>query len=327
MKKKILILGVTGQDGSTLADFLVKKKYHVYGLIRKSSNRNYQNIKNVINKKNFNLVQGDMLDFISIENIIKRLKPDEIYNFADQDHVRWSSQIPFYSFDVTAKSVFNILNLVKIHSPKSKFFQPFSSNMFGNTKKSKLNENESFSPLSVYALSKVSAFYICEYFKKVHNLKIFGAIYFNHESEKRTEEYVSRKIIKNTVRIFLNKQKYLFLGDVNIKIDWGYAKDYVIAAYKMMQLKKPDFFIIGSGKAHSIKYFVKKSFEYLGLDYKKHLRIDKKLIRKVKTKTLIANTKKARKIFKFKPSTSLNKLIKIMIENDLKIETNNKNVC
>ncbi len=320
MKKKILILGVTGQDGSLLADYLIKKKYRVYGLIRKSSNRNYDNIKNLIDKKNFKLIQGDILDFISIENILRKIQPNEIYNFADQDHVRWSLQIPFYSFDVTAKSVFNILNLVKIHSPKSKYFHPFSSNMFGNTKKRKIIEEESFTPLSVYALSKVNAFNICEYFKKVHNLKIYGAIFFNHESERRTDEYVSRKITKSAVKIFLKKQKNLFLGDISTKIDWGYAKDYVKAAYKIMQLNKPDFFVIGAGKAYSVEYFVRKSFDYLGLNYKKYLRIDKKLLRKAKTKTLIANTSKAKKVFKFKPETDLNRLIKIMIQNDLNIE-------
>jgi len=320
MKKKILILGVTGQDGSLLADYLVEKKYQVFGLIRKSSNRNYDNLKKVINKKNFNLLKGDLLDHISIENIIRKIKPHEIYNFADQDHVRWSSQIPSYSFDITAKSVFNILNLIKIHSPKSKYFQPFSSNMYGDTKKIKINEKDTFSPLSVYALSKVTAFYICEYFKRVHDLKIYGAIFFNHESERRTSEYVSRKITKSAVKIFLKKQKKLFLGDISSKIDWGYAKDYVIAAHKMMQMKKPDFFVIGTGKAHSIQYFARKSFEFLGLNYKKYLKIDKKLIRKIKNKTLVADNKKAKKTFKFKIITDLDKLIKIMIQNDLKIE-------
>ena len=261
-----------------------------------------------------------MLDFISIQNIIKSVKPDEIYNFADQDHVRWSSQIPLYSFDVTARSVFNILNVIKEYSPSSKYFQPFTSNMFGNSKKRKISEEEKFSPLSVYALSKVNAFYICEYFKKVHNLKIFGGIFFNHESERRTTEYVTRKITKSAVRIFLKKQNKIKLGDINSKIDWGYAKDYVIAAHNMMKLKKPDYFIIGSGKAYSIKYFMKKSFEYLGLNYKNHLIVDKKLIRKVKNKTLVADTKKARKFFKFAPSTNIDKLIKIMINHDLELE-------
>ena len=318
--KKILILGVTGQDGSLLADYLTEKNFKVFGLIRKSSNRNYINIDKVLKKKNFKLVNGDLLDFISIHSIIKNIKPDEIYNFADQDHVRWSSQIPLYSFDVTARSVFNILNVVKEYSPKSKYFQPFTSNMFGDTLKNKISEKEPFTPLSVYALSKVSSFYICEYFKKVHNLKVFGGIFFNHESERRTPEYVTRKITKSAVRIFLKKQNKLKLGDINAKIDWGYAKDYVTAAYKMMQLKKPDYFIIGSGKAYSIKYFLQKTFNYLGLNYKKYVLIDKKLIRKTKTKTLVADTNKAKRIFKFKPSTNINKLIKIMIDNDLKME-------
>ena len=325
MKKKVLILGVTGQDGSLLAEYLTKKNYFIYGLIRKASNRNYDNIKDLISKKILNSSKATFRFYI-YRGSYKRNKPDEIYNFADQDHVRWSSQIPYYSFDVTAKSVLNILNLIKIHSPNSKYFQPFSSNMFGNTKKSKLDEKENFSPLSIYALSKVSTFYICEYFKKVHNLKIFGAIFFNHESERRTEEYVSRKITKGVVRIFLKKQKNLYLGDISAKIDWGYARDYVIAAHKMMQIKKPDFFIIGTGKAHTIEYFVKKSFEYLGLNYKKNLKIDKKLIRKVKIKTLIANNSKAKRVFKFNPKTNLDQLIKIMIENDLRIETESNNV-
>ena len=185
-----------------MADYLKEKNFKVFGPIRKSSNRNYININKVLKKKNFKLVNGDLLDFISIHSIIKNIKPDEIYNFADQDHVRWSSQIPLYSFDETARSVFNILNVVKEYSPKSKYFQPFTSNMFGDTLKSKISETEPFTPLSVYALSKVSSFYICEYFKKVHNLKVFGGIFFNHESERRTPEYVTRKITKSAVRIF-----------------------------------------------------------------------------------------------------------------------------
>tara|TARA_B100001540_G_scaffold310213_1_gene327643 strand:- start:125 stop:1093 length:969 start_codon:yes stop_codon:yes gene_type:complete len=320
MKKKILILGVTGQDGSILADYLVKKKYKVYGLIRKSSNRNYANINNLINNGNFKLVRGDILDYFSLERIIKDIKPDQIYNFADQDHVSWSKDIPIYSYDVTAKSVFTLLNIIKIYSPKTKYFQPFTSNMFGGINKNKVDESDQFNPLSVYALSKVNAFYICEYFKKIHNLNIFGAIFFNHESERRTEEYVTRKITRSAVRIYLGKQKYIYLGDITSKIDWGYAKDYVLAAYKMMNLKKPDFFIIGSGKAYSVEYFLKHSFQYLGLNYKKYLKINKALIRKKKNRTLVANTSKAKKIIKFKPSINLQQLIKIMIDNDLKLE-------
>ena len=325
MKKKVLILGVSGQDGSLLAEYLIKKKnILIFGMIRKSSNRNYSNLDVFIHNKNFRLVHGDILDIFSIEKIIREIKPNEIYNFADQDHVKWSYQIPSYSFDVTAFSVLKMLEIIKNVDKKIKYFQPFTSNMFGNISKSKLSESEKFAPLSIYALSKASAFHICEFYKNVFNLKIYGAIFFNHESERRTSEYVTRKITKAVARIFYNKQKKLFLGDINAKIDWGYARDYVEASYRLTQLNKPDYFVIGSGKAYSIKYFVKKAFDYVGLDYKKYIFIDKSLIRKNKNKTLVADTKKAKKLFNFKIKTNIDNLIKIMMENDLAKEKNDK---
>ncbi len=319
-KKKILILGVTGQDGSFLAKFLLKKNFQVHGLVRKSATGNLTNIKNILNKSNFTIHHGDLLDLISIQNIISSLKPDEIYNFADQDHVRWSFELPAYSFDVTGSSVVKILEIVKKFSPKSKFFQPLSSNIFGNSKSKKQNEKEPFTPLSIYALGKVSAYYACEMYKKLYNMKIYGAIFYNHESEFRPEEYVTRKITKSVARIFYGKQKKLVLGDISSKIDWGYAGDYVEAAYKIMQLKNPDFFIIASGKGYSVEFFLKKSFAYVGLNYKKYIKIDKKLFRLKKNATLIGNTKKAKKFIKFKNKTNINKLIAIMMENDLKQE-------
>ena len=294
-KKKILILGVTGQDGSFLAKFLIKKKFKVHGMVRKSATGNLNNLNDILKSPNFTIHHGDLLDLISIQNLIKNLRPDEIYNFADQDHVRWSYQLPTYSFDVTASSVLKILEIIKNNNIRIKYFHPFTSNMFGNLSKKKLNEKEKFAPLSIYALSKASAFHICEYYKNVFNLKIYGAIFFNHESERRTAEYVSRKITKAVARIYYKKQKKLFLGDINTKIDWGYARDYVEAAYKLTQLKKPDYFVIGSGKATSIKYFAQKAFNHVGLDYKNFVRIDKKLFRKNKNKTLVADIRKAKK--------------------------------
>ena len=178
--------------------------------------------------------------------------------------------------------------------------------------------------MSIYALGKVSAYYACQLYKNVYGLKIYGAIFYNHESEIRPEEYVTRKITKAVSRIYYGKQKKLYLGDIKAKIDWGYAKDYVEAAYKIMQLSKPDLFIIGSGKSHSIEYFTKKCFQYVGLNYKKYLRINKKLLRSSKTTTLIADTSKARKAFNFKIKTDLDKLISIMMNNDLEIESNGK---
>ncbi len=323
-KKKILILGVTGQDGSFMAEFMLKKKYLVHGLVRKSATGNLDNIKNFIEKKNFFIHHGDLLDLISIEKIIKKIKPHEIYNFADQDHVKWSFEVPSYSFDVTGGSVVKILDVIKNYSPKSKFFQPFSSNMFGNSRKKKQDENEIFSPLSIYALGKVTSYYACKMYRDVYGMKIYGAIFYNHESEIRPEEYVTRKITKAVAKIYYGKQKNLFLGDIKAKIDWGYAKDYIEAAHRIMQLKKPDVFVIASGKSYSVEYFAKKCFQYVGLNYKNYLKVNKKLLRPSKTVSLIGNTKKAKKAFNFKIKTNLDELISIMMDNDLKIELNKK---
>ena len=323
MKKKILVLGATGQDGSLICKFLVDKKFEVYGLARKSATGNLKNLKDLLNFKNFTICHGDLLELISIEKLIRKIKPHEIYNFADQDHVRWSFEIPSYSFDVTGSSVVKILEIIKNHSPKSKFFQPLSSNIFGGSKNKKQNENEQFSPLSIYALGKVTAFHACEMYKKIYNLKIYNAIYYNHESEFRPEEYVTRKITKSVAKIYHGKQKKIQLGDIKAKIDWGYAKDYVEVAYKIMQLKNPDFFVIGSGKSFSVEYFLKKSFEYVGLNYKNYLTINKKLLRRGKTATLVADTSKAKKIFNYKSKTNIDTIISIMMENDLKIESRN----
>ena len=323
-KKIALILGVTGQDGSFMAELLLKKGYVVHGLIRKSATGNLRNVSKIIaSNKFFKIHHGDLLDFVSITNIISKIKPDEIYNFADQDHVRWSFELPSYSFAVTGASVINILEIIKEQSPKSKFFQPLSSNMFGGSNNSRQNETESLTPRSIYALGKVTAYHACKLYRDVFGLKICGAIFYNHESEIRPEEYVTRKITKAVARIYYGKQKTLKLGDVNAKIDWGYAKDYVEVSHKIMQQKKPDFFIIASGKKHSVLEFVKKSFNYVGLDYKKFIKIEKKLFRPSKTVSLVGNTNKARKILKYRTKTNLDKLISIMMENDLKLEKNN----
>ncbi len=322
-KKKVIVLGVTGQDGSFIAKLLLEKNYKVFGLVRKSATGNLKNIKDIIKNKNFKVCHGDLLDLLSIEKIIKEIKPDEVYNFADQDHVRWSFEIPLYSFDVTGSSVVKILEILKNFSPKTKFFQPFSSNIFGNSKKRTQDEKEEFTPKSIYALGKVTAFHACKMYRDIFGLKVYGAIFYNHESEIRPEEYVTRKITKAVARIFYGKQKLLYLGNIKAKIDWGYAKDYVKAAYKIMQLSKPEVFIIATGKSYSVEHFVKKCFGYVGLNYKKYLRIDKKLLRPSNTVSLIGNTNKAKKLINFKIDTNLDQLISIMMDNDLEKERSN----
>jgi GDPmannose 4,6-dehydratase len=321
--KKILILGVTGQDGSYMADFLLKKKILVHAVIRKSATGNTKNIQHIINdskifNKSFFLHKGDLLDPISINNIIIKTKPDEIYNFADQDHVGWSRDIPVYSYSTTTLAVIQIFEFLKIQNRKIKFFQPVSSNMFGATKESSLSENSNLSPTSIYALAKSSTYLASKMYSKVNNLFICGAIFFNHESPRRSKEYVTTKIIKGVCDIYHGKQKYLYLGDIRAEIDWGYAKDYVETAWQIMQQKKPDFFIIGTGVNTSVEKFAKECFEYVGLDYKKYLKVDKKLLRSNKTKNLKADLKKSKKILNYKVKTNIHELIKLMMKNELK---------
>ena len=320
--KKAFILGSTGQDGSYMCELLLKKKYKVYALVRKSATGNTKNIKHLINNKkildkNFFLVKGDLNDHSSIHNIISSVKPDEIYNFADQDHVGWSFAIPSYSLTTTAHSLINILETINSTNKKIKYFHPLSSNMFGKTNTKKQNENTPFNPQSVYAVSKVTCFHLSNLYREVYGLKIYNSIYCNHESPRRSEEYVTRKIAKHVAEIFHKKRSILELGDIRAKIDWGYAKEYVEYAYKIMQTKKPDVFVVATGKAHSVKEFAQKCFKYVGLDCTKYLRTNKKFLRPAKTGVLIGDTSKIKKVMNFKIKYNLDKIIKIMMDHEL----------
>ena len=321
--KKVLILGVTGQDGSYLADFLLKKKYLVHGLFRKSATGNTKNIDHIINNsklfnKSFFLHKGDLLDAVSLNNVINKVQPSEIYNFADQDHVGWSYQIPTYSFRTTALSVIEILEILKNSKTKIKYFQPISSNIFGITNSKKQNEETIMNPNSIYGLAKATAYQACKMYSRIYNLFLCGAIFYNHESPKRSKEYVTKKIVEDVCSIYHGKKKNIYLGDIKAKIDWGYAKDYAETAWQIMQLKKPDFFVIATGEVHSVEYFVKNCFSYVGLNYKKYLKIDKKLLRPSKTNILKGDTKKAKRMFGYKTKTKLKDLIKIMMVHELK---------
>ena len=316
--KKALILGVTGQDGSYTAELLLKKNYKVFGLFRKSATGNKKNLTNVLKNKNLKLVQGDVTDPISLDYIIDKCKPDEIYNFADQDHVGWSFKIPSYSMRITALSVIDILEILRKKKRMIKYFQPISSNIFGLTNTRKQNEKTAYNPNSIYALAKTTAIHACKLYSRVYNVHACGAIFYNHESPRRSSDYVSKKIVEQSVEIYMKKRKYLYLGDVSAKIDWGYSKEYVEAAWRIMQQKKPDFYVIATGKQNSVKDFVSLCFKRLGLKYKNHVRVDKKLLRPSKTSSLIGDIKKARNILKFNPKVNIKKLIDIMIESEFK---------
>lgn len=327
MKKKALILGVTGQDGSYTADFLIKKNYEVHGMYRKSAAGNTKNIDHLITNrkifnKNFFLHKGDLLDSTSVLRIIKKVNPNEIYNQADQDHVRWSYDMVGFSANVTAAAVANILEIIRLINPKIKYMQPCTSNMFGINKEKKQRLDTHFNPQSPYAVSKTFAYYITRFYRQTYGLHASNLILFNHESPRRPDDYVTRKITKSAAKIFYNKQNKISLGDINTKVDWGFSGDFVEAEWLALQKKNPDDYLICTGKVHSIKNILEIVFGYLNLDYKDYIKIDKKLIRPSKTSTLIGDNSKALRNLKWKPRTSFRQMILMMLKNDLLLEKN-----
>lgn len=324
--KRALIFGVTGQDGSYLAEVLLENGYEVHGVYRKSATGNTKNINHLIlddsiYQNTFYLHRGDLADPTSLYRIINSVAPDEIYNEADQDHVSWSYDMVGYSSDITASAVGRILEIIKQINPKIKYFQPCTSNMFGKTDELSLNEESKFNPQSPYAIAKTFAFYITKYYREAYGMHASTAILFNHESPRRPVDYLSRKVTKSVAQIYLGKQKKLILGDVTASIDWGYAKEYMYAAHQILQLDKPDDYIIATGKAHTVLDFVKKSFDYLNLNYMDYLQTSTELIRPTKTSTLVGDISKANKHFGFNPKVQLDDLIKLMIDSDIKQES------
>ena len=320
--KKALILGVTGQDGSYLADILLEKGYEVHGLIRKSATGNTKNILHLIEDESvfnisFFLNRGDLLDTTSLYRVFSDVNPDEVYNEADQDHVIWSYDMVGYSSDITALAVARILEIIKQINPNIKYFQPLTSNMFGISNVDKQNELTPFNPQSPYAIAKTFAYYTTRYYRETFGIHASSAIFYNHESPRRTAEYVTRKITQSVARIYLGKQKKLVLGDMSARIDWGYAKDYMEVAWLMLQHKEADDYVIGSGKAYSVKDFVDEAFSIVGLEANKYIESSQEFMRPTKTSTLIADTSKAEKILNFKPAIDFHNLIKIMVEEDL----------
>ncbi|MCK4814809.1 GDP-mannose 4,6-dehydratase, partial [bacterium] len=304
--KKALILGVTGQDGSYLAESLLEKGYEVHGMVRRSATGNTCNIDHLINdpelfNNRFFTHPGDMADLTSLYRIINTVNPNEIYNEADQDHVSWSYDMVGYSSDITGAAVGRILEIIRQVDPSIRFFQPCTSNMFGKSESLFQTETDPFNPQSPYACAKVMAYYIVRYYREAHGMFASTAILYNHESPRRTEEYVTRKITKSVARIACGKQEKLVLGDLSPKIDWGYAREYMEAAWEILQLDNPDDFIIATGEAHSVKEFVEEAFAIVKLNPEDHVVSDNNLLRPTKTSTLVGDITKAREAFGFNP--------------------------
>jgi len=315
--RKALILGITGQDGSYLAELLLEKGYEVHGMLRRSATGNKKNILHLLDK--VTLHRGDMADPTSLYRIISQVKPDEIYNEADQDHVVWSFDSVGYSCDITGAAPGRLFEIVRQIDPKIKVFQPVSSNMFGIAKNPQ-TEDTPFRPQSPYAAAKVMAFVMARYYRDVFKMFISTGIFYNHESPRRTEEYVTRKITKAAVRIKLGRQKKLLLGNLDAKVDFGYAKEYMEAAWNIMQLPEADDFIICTGEAHSVKEFLHTAFQTVGLDADKYVEFDPRFARPGNTSALLGDYSKAKKAFGFEPKVRFKDLVKLMVAHDLKEE-------
>lgn len=323
--KRALIFGVTGQDGSYLAEILLEKGYEVHGMVRRSATGNTRNIDHLIlDKELFNqrffICRGDLADPTSLYRNIMTIKPDEIYNEADQDHVSWSYDMVGYSMDITGAAVGRILEIIRQLNPSIRYFQPCTSNMFGKTDSLRQVEDTPFNPQSPYACAKVLSYHITRYYREAFGIFAATAILYNHESPRRTEEYVTRKITKSVARIACGKQDKLVLGDLSAEIDWGYSREYMEAAWQMLQLDKPDDFIIATGEAHSVREFVEEAFKVVNLLPEQYVVTDSVLIRPTQTSALVGDIGKARQRFGFEPKVKFRELVRLMVEADLREE-------
>ena len=342
MKKKIaLIFGVTGQDGSYLAELLIKKGYLVHGVKRRSSSFNTGRIDHIYqdpfeNKRNFFLHYGDVTDAISVSSLIKKIKPTEIYNLAAQSHVSVSFEVPEYTANADAIGALRILEAIKFHGfeKNTKFYQAGTSEMFGKVKEVPQTEKTPFYPRSPYGVAKVYAHWITVNYREAYNIFACNGILFNHESPVRGETFVTRKIVLGLCNIKLKKQKILYLGNLYAKRDWGHAKDYVEAMWKMLQKKKPEDYVISTGKQYTVKQFVNLVLDELKIKYSWKGRgvnekcfdqkgncivaCSKEYFRPLEVDTLLGNSKKAKKELGWKPKISIKVLVKEMVKFDLK---------
>jgi len=321
MAKVALITGITGQDGSYLAELLLSKGYKVHGIVRRvaleDETHRLWRIRKILDK--ITLHAGSLESYASLFNIILKLKPDEVYHLAAQSYVGYSFEDEFSTLNININGTHYLLSAVKeFAARKVKFYFAASSEMFGKTVESPQNENTPFNPRSSYGISKVTGYYLTKNYREAYKLHASNGILFNHESPRRGFEFVTRKITHAVARIKKGLQKKLKLGNLKAKRDWGHAKDYVEAMWMILQQENPDDFVIGTGKEHSVEDFAKKAFSHVGLNYKDYVILDKKLIRPAEVDTLLANSNKAKKILKWSPKISFDDLVKNMVDEDLK---------
>jgi len=327
MSKVALITGITGQDGSYLAELLLSKGYEVHGIVRRVALEDEMHrlwrIRKIL--KDISLHSASLESYASIFKILQKIKPDEVYHLAAQSYVGYSFEDEFSTFNTNINGTHYILSAVKEFAGNVKFYFASSSEMFGKVKLSPQDETTVFHPRSSYGISKVTGFHLTKNYREAYKLHASNGILFNHESPRRGFEFVTRKITFAAARIKKGLQKKLYLGNIEAKRDWGHAKDYVEAMWLMLQQNSPDDYVIGTGKDHSVKEFAKKAFDHLNLNYKDYVVLDKNLIRPSEVETLLANYSKAKKILNWQPKIPFDKLVSEMVESDLKLVTNSKN--
>lgn len=329
--KRALVTGITGQDGSYLAELLLAKGYEVHGIIRRASSFNTARIDHLYqdphkHNNRLTLHYGDLTDAVQTVKLLYELKPDEIYNLGAQSHVRVSFDIPLYTSDTTGLGAARILEAIRETGliNKARYYQASSSEMFGKVVETPQTETTPFYPRSPYACAKVFAHYLTINYREAYNLHASNGILFNHESPRRGETFVTRKITRAATRIKLGLQNALYLGNLNAKRDWGHAKDYVDAMWLMLQQDKPDDYIIATGETHSVKEFCEKVFAYLDLDWKQFVKYDARYERPSEVDLLLGNPTKAKKQLGWEPKITFNELVRLMVDADLELAKNEK---
>ena len=319
--KKAFITGTTGQDGSYLVELLLTKGYEVHGLIRRASTFNTSRIDHLYTDPHqagtrLFLHYGDLTDASQLTNVIYNIQPEEIYHLGAQSHVRVSFDMPEYTGDVTGLGTTRILEAVRRSGISARYYQASSSEMFGATPPPQ-NEQTPFYPSSPYAAAKVYAYWMAVNYREGYGLFVSNGILFNHESPRRGQTFVTKKITRAIAEIKADRQQYLYLGNLKAKRDWGYAPEYVEAMWAMLQQEKPEDYVIGTGETHSVEEFLQEAFGYAGLDYKEHARIDQRYFRPTEVEELVADAGKARKTFGWEPKIRFKELVRIMVDADL----------
>ena len=315
MSRTALITGVTGQDGSYLADFLLEKGYKVHGMVRRASTENFERINHLRDK--IELHQADLLDELSLIELMQKVKPDEIYNLAAMSFVPTSWTQPILTSEYTAVGVVRMLEAMRRVCPQARLYQASSSEMFGHVRETPQTENTPFYPRSPYGVAKVFGHYITINYRESYDLFAVSGILFNHESPRRGKEFVTRKVTDGVARIKLGLQQTISMGNLDAKRDWGFAGDYVRAMWMMLQAEQADDYVIATGATHTVRELCEVAFSHVGLDWEAHVQIDPRFIRPAEVELLLGDSSKARRVLGWKPTVDFEGLVKMMVDADL----------